>query len=104
MAYLFVRHNVQDFVKWKQAYDVHQPVRKAAGLKDLYVWHNLDNANEISLLFEAADKLSKTEVGKTVLALALRNQADHKQHLAALSSVVKSLGWFAALLPGLPSR
>ena len=40
----------------------------------------------------AAGKLSKTEVGKTVLALALRNQADHKKHLAALSSVVKSLG------------
>jgi rubrerythrin len=40
----------------------------------------------------AAGKLSKTEVGKTVLALALRNVADHKKHLAALSSVVKSLG------------
>ena len=40
----------------------------------------------------AAGKLSKTEVGNTVLVLALRNQADHKKHLAALSGVVKSLG------------
>lgn len=39
----------------------------------------------------AAGKLSSTEVGKTVLALALRNQADHKQHRAALADAIKSL-------------
>jgi rubrerythrin len=40
----------------------------------------------------AGSKLSSTDVGKTILALALRNQADHKKHRDALSAVVKSLG------------
>ncbi|MBD1877282.1 MULTISPECIES: ferritin-like domain-containing protein [unclassified Coleofasciculus] len=40
----------------------------------------------------AATKLSDTDVGKAVLALALRNQADHKTHRDTLASVVKSLG------------
>lgn len=40
----------------------------------------------------AAPKLSKTEVGKTILALALRNQADHKKHAEALVGAIKSLG------------
>jgi rubrerythrin len=40
----------------------------------------------------AAPKLTNTEVGKAVLALALRNQADHKQHRDTLAAAVKSLG------------
>jgi rubrerythrin len=40
----------------------------------------------------AAGKLSDTPVGKTILALALRNQADHKAHRDALAAAVKSLG------------
>jgi hypothetical protein len=65
MAYMFVRHNVQDFGKWKQAYDAHQPVREAAGLKDLYVWHNVDNLNEISLLCEASDMAKAKEFAES---------------------------------------
>jgi Ferritin-like domain len=40
----------------------------------------------------AGDKLSKTQVGETVLALALRNRADHIKHQEALAAVVKSFG------------
>jgi rubrerythrin len=40
----------------------------------------------------AAGKLTDTEVGKAVLALALRNQADHKQHRDAIAAAVRSLG------------
>ena len=40
----------------------------------------------------AAGKLTNTEVGKAVLALALRNQNDHKEHRDVLTSAVKSLG------------
>ncbi|MBD2577395.1 ferritin-like domain-containing protein [Oscillatoria sp. FACHB-1406] len=40
----------------------------------------------------AAGKLSDSEVGKAVLAIALANQADHKQHRDALAAAVKSLG------------
>lgn len=40
----------------------------------------------------AATKLSNTDVGNTVKALALRNQADHVRHRDALISVIKGLG------------
>jgi len=40
----------------------------------------------------AATKLSDTEVGQAVKALALRNQADHMAHRDALIAAVQSLG------------
>lgn len=40
----------------------------------------------------AAGKLSDSNVGKAVKALALKNQADHKAHRDALAAAVKSLG------------
>jgi rubrerythrin len=40
----------------------------------------------------AAGKLTNTEVGKAVLAVALANQADHKKHRDLLISQVRSLG------------
>jgi rubrerythrin len=40
----------------------------------------------------AAGKLTNTDVGKAVLAIALANQADHKKHRDLLKSAVQSLG------------
>ena len=40
----------------------------------------------------AAGKLTTSNVGKAVLAIALANQADHKAHRDLLASVVKQLG------------
>jgi rubrerythrin len=40
----------------------------------------------------AAPKLSDSPVGNTVKALALRNQADHKLHRDALTSIITKLG------------
>jgi rubrerythrin len=40
----------------------------------------------------AGGKLSQTDVGKTVLALGLRNRADHMKHRDALVGLVKKLG------------
>ncbi|HBB35493.1 MAG TPA: DUF4439 domain-containing protein [Cyanobacteria bacterium UBA8803] len=40
----------------------------------------------------AASKLTNTDVGKAVLALALRNQDDHKKHRDTLAAAVSSLG------------
>jgi rubrerythrin len=67
---------------------------------------NADKKNDISILNNAlyyehqaiwaysfaAGKLSKTDVGKAVLALALRNQADHMKHRDVLTEAVKKLG------------
>jgi len=55
MAHMIIRHRVQDFGKWKAAYEAHQQTRTAAGLKDLHLWHNIDDPNEIFLLLESAD-------------------------------------------------
>jgi hypothetical protein len=62
--------------------------------------HDIEVLNR-SLFFEnqgvwaydfAATKLSKTEVGKAVLALALENRADHQDHQELLISAIHDLG------------
>ena len=55
MIYVMVRHQVADFGKWKSAYDAHAPARTKAGLKELNVLRNIDNPDEIVLLFSADD-------------------------------------------------
>jgi len=40
----------------------------------------------------AADKLSNTEVGKTVLELGLQNRADHEKHQDMLRSAISEAG------------
>jgi predicted nucleic acid-binding protein len=48
-------YQVQDFAKWKAAYDGHLSTRKTAGLTERYVLRNADNPNEVFVLFEASD-------------------------------------------------
>jgi hypothetical protein len=55
MVHVLVRHKVEDFGKWKPIYDGHQEARAAAGLQELHLWHNIDDPNDIFLLFEVAD-------------------------------------------------
>jgi hypothetical protein len=55
MAHMIIRHRVTDFGKWKTAYEDHRPMRQASGLKDLHLWRNADDPNEIIVLFEASD-------------------------------------------------
>lgn len=70
------------------------PGKKADAMNDVKVLNN-------ALFYEyqaiwaynfAAGKLSQSNVGKAVLAIALANQADHKEHARILSSVVQQLG------------
>jgi len=53
--YMFVRHAVKDFTKWKPAFDADKSARQAAGLKELNLWRNADEPHEVILLFEVAD-------------------------------------------------
>jgi hypothetical protein len=55
MNYLLLRHKVADFAKWKPVYDAHAPARANAGLKEEHLLRNIDNLNEVILLFSAAD-------------------------------------------------
>lgn len=53
--YMLVRHKVRDFPEWKSGYDEHLPKRNDAGLTEKYLMHNAEDANEVIVLFEAAD-------------------------------------------------
>jgi hypothetical protein len=55
MQYVLVRHKVADFSKWKPAYDAHLGARQKAGLKEKHLLRNMENPNEVILLFEAED-------------------------------------------------
>ena len=55
MAYMLIRHKVAEFEKWKQAYEEHRSSRQAAGLKDVHLWRNAEDPNEVIVLFEASN-------------------------------------------------
>jgi heme-degrading monooxygenase HmoA len=55
MNYVLVRHKVTDFSKWKPVYDAHLPARQAAGGTELYLLRNIDDPNEVIVLFEIED-------------------------------------------------
>jgi hypothetical protein len=55
MNYILIRHKITDFGKWKPAYDAHASARAAAGLKEERLLRNIDNPNEVILLFGAQD-------------------------------------------------
>ncbi len=63
MPHLLVRHKVSDFSKWKSAYDAHSPARREAGLKEEHLLRNMDNPNEVFLLFEVKDVEKAKEFG-----------------------------------------
>lgn len=52
-SYMLVRHKVEDFPKWKTTYDAHRPMRDAAGLTELHLFHNEQDKNEVIVLFKA---------------------------------------------------
>jgi heme-degrading monooxygenase HmoA len=55
MAYILVRHKVQDYAKWKPGFDEHATTRKANGSKGGLVFRNADDPNEVLVLLEWDD-------------------------------------------------
>jgi heme-degrading monooxygenase HmoA len=53
--HILIRHKVADFAKWKPVYDGHLPARQKAGLEEVYLLRNIENPNEVILLFSAED-------------------------------------------------
>ncbi|MBA3693781.1 MAG: hypothetical protein H0X49_05705 [Acidobacteria bacterium] len=53
--YMIARASVQDFSEWKTGYDAHEPSRAAAGLTEKHVLQDVDDANMVTLIFEAED-------------------------------------------------
>lgn len=52
MAYVLVRHKVQDFDRWKAAFDEQASARADAGSRGGYVFRNLDDGSEVVILLE----------------------------------------------------
>jgi quinol monooxygenase YgiN len=52
MAYVLVRHKVEDYNKWKTVYDGHENTRKKSGCKGARLFNVKDNSNEVVALFE----------------------------------------------------
>lgn len=78
MAHMLIRHKVQDYGKWRPAYDAHRPARAAAGLDDRHVWHNADDRNDLFLLFAVSD---------VARAKAFAESAELKQAMTAAGVV-----------------
>jgi uncharacterized protein YeaO (DUF488 family) len=73
MIYVYVRHKVADFAKWKAVYDAHLAARQKAGLRETRLLRNIQNPNEVVLLFEADDlKKAQEFVGSAGLREAMQ--------------------------------
>jgi hypothetical protein len=55
MPYLLVRHKVADFTNWKRVFDSHAEAQRQSGLRIERVLRNLDDRDEVVLLFEVMD-------------------------------------------------
>jgi len=54
-AYMLIRHKVQDYGKWKAAFDAHGATRKTSGSKGGRLLRNAEDPNELVILFEWDD-------------------------------------------------
>ena len=74
MNHLLIRHKVNDFAKWKAAYDAHAPARDSAGLKEIHLLRNVNSLDEIVLMYEVTDLAKAQEfVGSTDLQTAMQS-------------------------------
>ena len=52
MPHILIRHKVEDYAKWKPAFDEHGATRQAKGSKGARLFRNADDPNEVLILFE----------------------------------------------------
>ena len=52
---LVVHHKVADYAKWRPVFDGHKTRQEAAGLTNPRVYRALDDANDITIVFDMAD-------------------------------------------------
>jgi len=58
MGYLLIRHKVEDYARWKAAYDEHEAARKAGGSQGERLFRSAGDPNEVVALLEW-DELGK---------------------------------------------
>lgn len=65
MAYLLIRHTVEDYAKWKPLFDQHAEVRQRYGFKGGTLFRNANKPNELVILFETDDLDRAREFGQS---------------------------------------
>jgi heme-degrading monooxygenase HmoA len=70
MAYVLIRHKVEDYTRWKPAFDAHGATRKASGSKGGRLLRSAEDPNELVILLEW-DNLQKAR--QFAQPYALRN-------------------------------
>jgi methylthioribose-1-phosphate isomerase len=55
MATMILQHKVRDYATWRPVYDAHEASRVRAGITNGRVYRNAGDANDIVILFDAAD-------------------------------------------------
>lgn len=55
MNYMLCRNRVRNFEQWKRVFDNHADAHRAATLKLLHLWHEVDNPRHVFFLFEVED-------------------------------------------------
>jgi len=54
MTTMFVRHQVTDFARWRQAYDDFNPTRESMGVTGHAVYRSASNPNDVTVTHEFA--------------------------------------------------
>ncbi len=52
MVTLFVRHDVQDYAKWRQGYDENVSVRTSGGVRSDTVYRSVDDGNNLTVVHD----------------------------------------------------
>ncbi len=52
VVYLIIRHKIEDFAKWKPAFDMHGSMRERSGCKGGQLFRESGDANSMVILFE----------------------------------------------------
>ena len=52
MPYLFERHRVRDYARWREVFDADTENREAAGCRGARIFHNTEDPEEVVVLFE----------------------------------------------------
>ncbi|MDX1570365.1 MAG: hypothetical protein R3200_07760 [Xanthomonadales bacterium] len=55
MTHMLIRHRVGDFDRWRQLFEEHRSAREAAGITDLNLWRDVENPNDVVLIFSVSD-------------------------------------------------
>jgi len=77
MNYMLCRNRVRNFDQWKGVFDTHADAHRAAGLKLVHLWYELNNPRNIFFLFEVED----VERARAFLENADATKAEHESGL-----------------------